>query len=49
VKGPFSQTIYFSVSEPEPFPTTLVIGSVIAVAVAGLGLFVYFKKRNRKT
>lgn len=47
VKGPFSQTIYFSVSEPEPFPTTLVIGSVIAVAVVGLGLLIYFKKHKR--
>ena len=47
-KGAFSQTIYFRMAEPEPFPTTLVIGSVIAVAVVGLGLFVYFKKRKHK-
>jgi len=32
---------------PEPFPTTLVIGSVVAVAIVGLGLLVYFKKRQR--
>jgi multisubunit Na+/H+ antiporter MnhC subunit len=33
----------------EPFPTTLLIGSVVAVAVAvvGLGLLVYLKKRRR--
>jgi parallel beta-helix repeat protein len=30
----------------EPFPTTLVIGSVIAVTVICLGLLVYFKKRK---
>jgi hypothetical protein len=32
---------------PEHFPTTLVIGSVIAVAVIGLGFLVYLKKRKR--
>jgi hypothetical protein len=41
-----SETIYFSVDVPEPFPTTLVIASVITVAVVGVGLFVYFKKRK---
>jgi parallel beta-helix repeat protein len=30
----------------EPFPTTLVVGSVVAVAFVGLGLLVYFKKRK---
>jgi hypothetical protein len=39
-----SETIYFSV---EPFPTTLVVASVITVSVAGIALFVYFKKRKR--
>lgn len=33
-------------AEPEPFPATLVIGSVAAVAVVGVGLLVYFKKRE---
>jgi len=33
--------------EMEPFPTTLIIVSVIAVAAAGLGLLVYLKKRHR--
>jgi len=32
---------------PEPFPTTLVIASVITAAVYGIGLLVYFKKRKR--
>ena len=31
----------------EPFPTTIVVASVISVAVAGTGLLVYFKKRKR--
>lgn len=34
---------------PEPFPTTLVAAaSVATVAVMGVGLLVYFKRRNRK-
>jgi N-acetylneuraminic acid mutarotase len=45
-----SKTITFTLvqePEPEPFPTTLVIGSIIAVvAVVGLGLLVYLKKRK---
>jgi hypothetical protein len=40
-----SETIYFSVEEP--FPTTLVVASVVLVAVIGIGLLVYFKKRKR--
>jgi N-acetylneuraminic acid mutarotase len=39
------QTIHFKVAE-EPFPTTLVIASVITVAVVIAGLFAYFKKRS---
>jgi hypothetical protein len=31
----------------EPFPTTLVVASVVLVAVIGIGLIVYFKKRKR--
>jgi hypothetical protein len=42
--GTFS-TIAFSVAEP--FPTTLVVASVVLVAVIGIGLLVYFKKRKR--
>jgi parallel beta-helix repeat protein len=33
-------------TEPESFPTTLVVASVGSVAVIGVGLLVYFKKRN---
>jgi len=46
VRGPFTETVYFSVAEPEPFPTALFVGSGGAVAAVGLGLFVYFKKRR---
>ena len=40
-----SETIYFSISEP--FPTALVAtASGASVAIIGIGLLVYFKKRN---
>jgi hypothetical protein len=32
---------------PELFPTTLIVASAVLVAVIGLGLLVYFKKRKR--
>ena len=40
-----SETVCFCVATSEPFPTTLVIASVITVII-GIGLTVYFKKRN---
>jgi hypothetical protein len=47
-----SEAVYFTISqetEPqqEPFPTTLVVASVVTVAVIGLVMLVYFKKRKR--
>jgi N-acetylneuraminic acid mutarotase len=45
-----SETISFSVDVPEssePFPTTLFIAPIASVAVVGVGLLVYFKKRKR--
>jgi parallel beta-helix repeat protein len=43
-----SETIYFSVDAPEPFPTApIAAASVASVAVTGVGLLVYFKKRKR--
>jgi hypothetical protein len=42
-----SETVYFSVEIPEPFPTTLVIAPIASIAVVGVGLIVYFKKRKR--
>jgi hypothetical protein len=44
-----SETMYFSVDAPEPFPTTLVIASVITAAVVAVVLLVYFKKRRAKS
>ena len=41
-----SETIYFSVDAPEPFPTTMVIVPFASVAFVGLGLLVYFKRRK---
>ena len=32
---------------PEPFPTMLVAAALLIVAVVGVGLLVYFRKRNR--
>jgi hypothetical protein len=46
--GNFNETTSFEVDTSttivEPFPTTLVIASVITVAVVGVGLLIYFKK-----
>jgi hypothetical protein len=47
-----SQTVHFTVSpetqlQTEPFPTTMVVASVVLVVVIGMGLLVYFKKRGR--
>ena len=40
------ETVCFTVKEPEPFSTTLVIASVVSGAVVSIGLLVYFKKRK---
>jgi parallel beta-helix repeat protein len=39
-----SETVWFNVEEP--FPTMLVIASVVTVAIVGVGLLLYFKKRK---
>lgn len=48
-----SKTIHFSVEvpeipepQPEPFPTALLIAPAASVAIVGVALFVYFKKRK---
>jgi hypothetical protein len=56
-RGYASQTTYFSVNsgndyenaEPETFPTVAVVAvsGAVAVALVGIGLWVYFKKRKR--
>ena len=43
-----SENIAFTINKPEPFPTTLVAASIAAVAVVGVGLLVFFKKRGKK-
>ncbi len=42
-----SEIVSFTVAVPEPFPTTLVIVSAIAVVLVGLGLLIYFKKARK--
>jgi hypothetical protein len=45
-----SETLYFTVSVPEPFPTTLVIAvSGVSLAAVVVGLLVYLKKRKHQT
>lgn len=53
-KDPFEnivtyETTWFSKAEPiaEPFPTTIVIASVVTVTVICIGLLLYFKKGKR--
>jgi nitrous oxidase accessory protein len=42
-----SETIWFSVAEP--FPTAIVMASVITVTVVGMVLLFYFKKRKKES
>lgn len=42
-----SETVYFSVDVPEPFPTLLIIAIVVIVAVVCAILLIYFRKRSR--
>ncbi len=44
-----SETVTFTIEQQqiEPFPTALVVATVASVAVIGVGLLVYFKKRKR--
>jgi len=43
-----SETIYFNVDAPDPFPVMPVVASFASVAVIGLGLSFYFKRRKKK-
>ena len=41
--------VYFNgEAEPEPFPTTLVVASIVSLAIIGVALLVFFKKRKRE-
>lgn len=44
--SPSEQTTETPGPQPKPFPTVLVIVSIASVAVFGIGLLVYFKKRK---
>jgi hypothetical protein len=41
-----SETIYFTIAKPEPFPTMIVVASVVTVAVVSVCLLFYFKQRK---
>jgi len=44
-----SQTINFTIAKPEAFPTTLaIVVSIVSLAIIGVALLVYFKKRKRE-
>jgi hypothetical protein len=44
-----SETVFFAIAEPEPFPTVLVAtASGASAAIIGIGLLVYFKKRKHQ-
>jgi hypothetical protein len=45
-----SETMYFNVDTPEPFPTaTAATAAGASVTIIGVGLLVYFKKRKHQT
>jgi parallel beta-helix repeat protein len=49
-----SENVTFTIAvapleRPEPFPTALVVASIASIAVVGVGLLVYFKKRHIKS
>ena len=42
-----SETVYFNVDVPEPFPTASVAAGITSTAVVCIGALIYFKKRRR--
>jgi hypothetical protein len=43
-----SETVFFAIAEPEPFPVVLVAtASGASLAALGVGLLLYFRRRNR--
>ena len=45
-----SDTLFFTIAEPEPFPIAIVtIASGALLAIIGIGLRIYFKKREHQT
>jgi len=47
--SPSQEPTSTSEQQMEPFPTTLVVASVVSVVVIGVGLLVHFKKRHAKS
>ena len=41
-----SDTVYFNVNVPEPFPIAPVAAGITSAAVVGIGVLIYFKKRK---
>ncbi len=46
-----SETIYFTIAQKEPFPTTLIAATtvIVAIAVVGAAFLVYFRKVKKTT
>ena len=44
-----SETIYFRVSQPEPFPTTWIVAAIVIIAMVGAAFLVYFRKVKKTT
>jgi hypothetical protein len=42
-----SETVYFSIKQPEAFPTLLIVAIVVIVAVVCVLLLIYFRRRRR--
>lgn len=42
-----SQTVYFIITEPEPFPTTIAVALIATIVVIGIGILIHFKKNKR--
>jgi hypothetical protein len=42
-----SETVYFSIKQPEAFPTLLVVAIVVIVVVVCLLLLIYLRRRRR--
>ncbi len=45
-----SETIYFTIAQQsEPFPTTLLVSTIVIIAIGGVALVVYFRKIKKTT
>ena len=44
-----SETIYFSITQREPFPATWIAAAIVIIAVVGVAFLVYFRKIRKTT